>query len=76
MRLWVSSLSNMTHSMNCFQDFAIDAMKGVEYALKEIGGEGVDATLMATDALPAYEYGLQLTKKHGTLIVIGLYVFV
>ncbi|KIJ35816.1 hypothetical protein M422DRAFT_61229 [Sphaerobolus stellatus SS14] len=52
-------------------DFAIDATKGVEYALKEIGSEGADATLMATDAIPAYEYGLQLTRKHGTFVVIG-----
>lgn len=58
-------------SLTVAQDYAIDATKGVEYALKQIGGEGVDATLMATDALPAYEYGLRLTRKHGTFIVIG-----
>jgi hypothetical protein len=53
------------------QDYALDATKGIEYALKEIGGEGVDATLMATDAIPAHEYGLHITKKHGTFVVIG-----
>ena len=53
------------------QDCVIDATKGVEYALNEIGGNGADATLMATDAIPAHEYGLQLTRKHGTFVVIG-----
>jgi len=52
-------------------DYAIDATKGIEFALKEIGGEGVDATLMATDSIPAHEYGLNLTRKHGTFVVIG-----
>lgn len=52
-------------------DYAIDATKGVEYALQEINDEGVDATIMATDAIPAYSYGLQLTKKHGTFVVVG-----
>jgi hypothetical protein len=53
------------------QDYALDATKEVEYALKEIGGEGVDATLLATDAIPAYEYGLHITRNHGTFVVIG-----
>jgi hypothetical protein len=57
------------------QDYVLDATKGVEYALKEIGGEGVDATLVATDAIPAYEYGLHITKNHGTFVVIGQYVY-
>jgi len=52
-------------------DFVIDSTKGVDFAKKEIGGEGADATLMATDAIPAHEYGLQLTRKHGTFVVIG-----
>lgn len=43
----------------------------MDFALQQIGGEGVDATLMATDAIPAYSYGLQLTKQHGTFVVIG-----
>ncbi|KIJ23322.1 hypothetical protein M422DRAFT_39670 [Sphaerobolus stellatus SS14] len=51
-------------------DFALDATKGVDYALKTISGD-VDATLMATDSLAAHEYGLQLTKKHGTFVIIG-----
>ncbi|KIJ48255.1 hypothetical protein M422DRAFT_162844, partial [Sphaerobolus stellatus SS14] len=51
-------------------DFALDATKGVEYALKTIGGD-VDPTLMATDSIPAHEYGLKLTKKHGTFVIIG-----
>lgn len=67
----VMTCAAASYSLIAAQDYAIDATKGVEYALKQIGGEGVDATLMATDALPAYEYGLRLTRKHGTFIVIG-----
>lgn len=52
------------------QDYAIDATKGVEYALSEIGG-GVDAVITATDVLEANEYGLRLLRKHGTFVVIG-----
>ncbi|GJJ14585.1 hypothetical protein Clacol_008851 [Clathrus columnatus] len=62
---------DLVKSLKYAPDYTIDAMKGVEWALQEIGGEGVDATLMATDAIPAYSYGLQLTKKHGTFVVMG-----
>ena len=33
---------------------------------------GVDATLVLTDAIPAYKYALAITKKHGTMVVVGL----
>ncbi|KAF8577532.1 GroES-like protein [Ramaria rubella] len=62
---------DLVKSLKYAPDYAIDAMKGVDFALQEIGGEGVDATLMATDAIPAHEYGLMLTRKHGTFVVIG-----
>jgi len=62
---------DLVKSLKYAPDIAIDSTKGVDFAKKEIGGEGVDATLMATDAIPAHEYGLQLTRKHGKFVVIG-----
>jgi D-arabinose 1-dehydrogenase-like Zn-dependent alcohol dehydrogenase len=32
---------------------------------------GVDVTLVLTDPIPAYKYALAITKKHGTMIVVG-----
>jgi len=63
---------DLVRSLKYAPDYIIDATKGIEYALKEVGGQGADATLMATGYIPAYEYGLQLTRKHGTFVVIGL----
>ncbi|EJU02552.1 zinc binding dehydrogenase [Dacryopinax primogenitus] len=31
----------------------------------------VDAAVVATDAIPAYRYALELTRKHGTVVVLG-----
>ncbi|KZO91263.1 GroES-like protein [Calocera viscosa TUFC12733] len=31
----------------------------------------VDASIIATDALPAYDYALNLTRRHGTVVVVG-----
>ncbi|KAF8492092.1 chaperonin 10-like protein [Hysterangium stoloniferum] len=53
-------------------DFTIDATKGVEYALQEIGGEGVHASIIASDSNAAYDFGFGLTKNHGLLVAIGL----
>ncbi|KAF8589806.1 GroES-like protein [Ramaria rubella] len=62
---------DLVKSLKYAPDFALDATKGVEFALKKIGEGGVDATIMATDAISAHEYGLMLTKKHGIFVVIG-----
>lgn len=32
---------------------------------------GVDATVVATDALPAFDFATAITKKHGTMVVLG-----
>lgn len=64
--IFIECINHVSH-----QDFAIDATKGVDHAIAEIGGN-VDAVLMATDSIPAHEYGLQLVRKHGTFVVIGL----
>ncbi|KAF8519016.1 chaperonin 10-like protein [Hysterangium stoloniferum] len=53
-------------------DFTINATKGVEYALQEIGGEGVDASIVAADSNAAFDFGFGLTRKHGLLVAIGL----
>ncbi|KAF8519018.1 chaperonin 10-like protein [Hysterangium stoloniferum] len=53
-------------------DFTIDATKGVEYALQEIGGEGVHASIIAADSNAAFDFGFGLTRKHGLLVAIGI----
>ncbi|KAF8587918.1 GroES-like protein [Ramaria rubella] len=53
-------------------DYVIDATKGIDNAIKELGGEGVDASIIAADANAAFEFGLDLTRKHGTFVAIGL----
>lgn len=57
--------------IRALQDYAIDATKGIEYALAEFKGHDVDAVIMCTDSVPAYEYGLQMVRKHGTYVVVG-----
>jgi D-arabinose 1-dehydrogenase-like Zn-dependent alcohol dehydrogenase len=32
---------------------------------------GADVTLVLTDPIPAYKYALAITKKHGTMVVVG-----
>lgn len=32
---------------------------------------GVDATIYATDNLSAFQYAVDITRKHGTVIVLG-----
>ncbi len=32
---------------------------------------GVDATILATDAPPAFDFAAAITKKHGTLVLVG-----
>jgi D-arabinose 1-dehydrogenase-like Zn-dependent alcohol dehydrogenase len=33
---------------------------------------GADVTLVLTDPIPAYKYALAITKKHGTMMVVGV----
>ncbi len=37
----------------------------------QLGGQRADATIMATDVIPAYEFGLAVTKNHGLFMVVG-----
>lgn len=49
-----------------------------ELALKEItklkknnAWPGIDATIVATDNIPAFTYAADITRKHGTMVVVG-----
>ncbi|KAF8519026.1 hypothetical protein BU17DRAFT_66185 [Hysterangium stoloniferum] len=46
--------------------------KGWSTQKKEMGGTGPDATIVATDAHDAFNFGLALTRKHGTLVIVGV----
>jgi len=35
------------------------------------GYEGLDAVIVATEPIPAFEYGIKLLRKHGLLMVVG-----
>jgi D-arabinose 1-dehydrogenase-like Zn-dependent alcohol dehydrogenase len=59
-------------------DLLIDSSKGKEDAVAEIGKlkknnefPGLDAVVIATGANPAFEFGADLLRKHGVLVVVG-----
>lgn len=58
-------------------DLVIDAKKPSSDAVRAIkdkfgeGVTGVDAAIIATDAIPSYQFGTDILRKHGTLIVVG-----
>ena len=62
-------------------DLIIDSSKtDAENAIKQIQSlqstapdvyPGVDVALVLTDPIPAYKYALAITKKHGTMVVVG-----
>lgn len=44
----------------------------VEKLVKEqLDARRADATIMATDVIPAYEFGLAITRNHGLFMVVG-----
>jgi D-arabinose 1-dehydrogenase-like Zn-dependent alcohol dehydrogenase len=63
-------------------DLTIDLSKiDAENAIKQINSlhsptkhnyPGADATLVLTEPISAYKYALTITKKHGTIMVVGL----
>lgn len=59
-------------------DLAILASSPIESAMQSIGRAikgyypGLDATIVATDAAAAVEYAASITRKHGTLVLVGL----
>lgn len=42
----------------------------IKKAIEAVGGQA-DAIIIATDVIPAFDLALQLTKKHGTFMVVG-----
>ena len=68
----------LTKELKYTADLLIDSSKGKENALNEINKlkknndfKGLDAVVIATGANEAFEFGADLLKKHGTLIVVG-----
>ncbi|KZO91259.1 GroES-like protein [Calocera viscosa TUFC12733] len=51
-------------------DIVINSTEGYKAALEKIPWP-VDAVLVATDAIPAYEFGLEITRKHGIFVDVG-----
>jgi D-arabinose 1-dehydrogenase-like Zn-dependent alcohol dehydrogenase len=56
-------------------DIILDAKNGHENAaariLSAFDGQEIDAAIVCTDALPAFEFSTNILKKHGKLVVVG-----
>jgi D-arabinose 1-dehydrogenase-like Zn-dependent alcohol dehydrogenase len=59
-------------------DLLIDSSHGVQAALEQINKlsknndfSGLDAVIIATGAIEAFDFGADLLRKHGTLVVVG-----
>ncbi|KAM0304180.1 hypothetical protein ACHAPM_002253 [Fusarium culmorum] len=58
-------------------DVCILASDPLEYSMKKITDvvksdyPGLDAVIIATDAPPAFDLAAQLTRKHGTMVLLG-----
>lgn len=56
-------------------DLVLDAKNGHEDATARIRsafeGRDLDAAIVCTDALPAFEFSTNILKKHGKLVVVG-----
>ena len=68
----------MTKTLKYTADLLIDASHGTQNAISEINKlkknnefSGLDAVVIATGANEAFEFGADLLRKHGTLIVVG-----
>lgn len=69
---------SLSRSLKYTADLLIDSSHGVQPALGEINKlpksspfSGLDAVIIATGANEAFEFGADLLRKHGTLIVVG-----
>jgi D-arabinose 1-dehydrogenase-like Zn-dependent alcohol dehydrogenase len=87
MELKVVAIDNRQEPLELVQnlkyspDLLIDSSKSnAENTIKEINKlkstsktnyPGADVTLVLTDPIPAYKYALAITKKHGTMVVVG-----
>jgi alcohol dehydrogenase, propanol-preferring len=68
----------LTRSLKYTADLLTDSSQGKGRALEEIKKlkknndfPGLDAVVIATGANEAFEFGADLLRKHGTLIVVG-----
>lgn len=68
----------MTKTLKYTADLLIDSSHGTQNAISEINKlkknnefSGLDAVVIATGANEAFEFGADLLRKHGTLIVVG-----
>jgi len=59
-------------------DLLIDSSHGVQAAVEQIKKlpknndfSGLDAVIIATGAIEAFDFGADLLRKHGTLVVVG-----
>jgi len=56
-------------------DLVLDAKNGHEDATARIqssfDSRAIDAAIVCTDALPAFEFSTNILKKHGKLVVVG-----
>ncbi|PWN45038.1 GroES-like protein [Ceraceosorus guamensis] len=52
------------------KDVDVKRPETVKKAIESIGGHA-DAVVLATDTIPACEFSLELTKKHGLFMVVG-----
>ncbi|KAJ9479019.1 putative Alcohol dehydrogenase 2 (putative) [Pseudozyma hubeiensis] len=41
------------------------------FVREKLAGQRADATIMCTDVIPAYEFGLGITNNHGLFMVVG-----
>lgn len=68
---------DLVNSYKWKPDVSILATDPVEDAVRKITDvvqgsyPGVDATILATDAPPAFDFAAAITQKHGTLVLVG-----
>ncbi|KAJ6781980.1 hypothetical protein PWT90_01266 [Aphanocladium album] len=73
----MANLLNLFNSYRWKPDVTVLATEPVEDAVRKITGvvkgsyPGVDATILATDAPPAFDFAATITQKHGTLVLFG-----
>ncbi|EJD48150.1 GroES-like protein [Auricularia subglabra TFB-10046 SS5] len=51
---------------------AEDAVRSLAALTPEKAFPGCDAVIVATDAVPAFEFAMRILAKHGTLVMVGL----
>lgn len=61
-----------TLTLNATETDAKDAMSHISKLEKPNNAwPGLDAVIVATDSIPAFTYAAEVTRKHGTLVIVG-----